>query len=261
MRYLKLYGYFVRHSISKAMEFRIDFFFRILMDVIYYVVNILFFKVIYLHTPMLGGWNEEQMMIFVSIYLLIDAIHMTVFSSNIWWLPFYINKGDLDYYLIRPVSSLYFVSVREFSANSFVNLVIAAGFFIYSLMNYSGDFTFLNFLFLLFLIINGTLLHYTIQVLMILPVFWTHSAKGFIDLFYSLSMAMERPHRIYRGALRVVFTTVLPFALIASFPATLFLEAFKLETFLHLIAISVMMWVLVLFIWSKGLKAYSSASS
>jgi ABC-2 type transport system permease protein len=186
---------------------------------------------------------------------------MTVFSSNIWWLPFYINKGDLDYYLIRPISSLYFVSVREFSANSFVNLLIAAGFFIYSLMNYSGEITFLKFLFLVALIINGTLLHYTIQVLMVLPVFWTHSAKGFIDLFYSLSMAMERPHRIYRGFLRIIFTTLLPFALIASFPAALFLEAFSGETLLHLILISGMMWGLLLLVWSKGLKAYSSASS
>ena len=44
-----------------------------------------------------------------------------------WWLPMLINRGDLDYYLVRPVSTLFFVSFRDFAANSFVNLVIATG--------------------------------------------------------------------------------------------------------------------------------------
>ena len=32
IRYLRLYGYFLRFSFSRAMEFRFDFFFRIFMD-------------------------------------------------------------------------------------------------------------------------------------------------------------------------------------------------------------------------------------
>jgi ABC-2 type transport system permease protein len=58
-RYLNLYIHFLRFSFSKAMEFRLDFSFRILMDVIYYIVNIMLFKVLFLHTDLIGGWNEE----------------------------------------------------------------------------------------------------------------------------------------------------------------------------------------------------------
>ena len=64
-RYIRLYIHFLQFSFSKALEFRLDFFFKIIMDIVYYSVNILFFKVIYLHTPMLGGWTESQMMIFI----------------------------------------------------------------------------------------------------------------------------------------------------------------------------------------------------
>ena len=135
MRYLRLYLFFLQFSFSKAMEFRLDFFFRIAMDVIYYIVNIALFKVLLLHTPIIAGWNEEQMMVFVACYLLVDAVNMTIFSTNMWWLPFYINRGDLDYYLIRPVSPLFFLSLREFSANSFVNLIIAMSFFFYTIFS------------------------------------------------------------------------------------------------------------------------------
>ncbi len=260
-RYIRLYFHFLRFSFSKAMEFRLDFSFRIIMDIIYYTVNILFFKVIYLHTPMLAGWNENQMMIFVSGYLLVDAINMTIFSTNMWWLPYYINKGELDYYLIRPVSPLFFLSLKEFSANSFLNLMMAIGFFTYSLNQYTGPFDTLDiFLYVLFLL-NGSMIYFCTQMLMILPVFWTHSARGFVDLFYSLGLAMERPDRIYKGWLRVLFTFILPFAVIASFPARFFLEPFDWKLFVHTAVVTVFIWSLMLFVWKKGLQNYSSASS
>ena len=43
IRYLRLYGCFLRFSFSRAMEFRLDFFFRVLMDVVWNLVNLGFF--------------------------------------------------------------------------------------------------------------------------------------------------------------------------------------------------------------------------
>src|SRR5258708_2566125 len=106
IRYLRLYAHFVSFSFSRAMEFRVDFFFKIVMDLIFYAVNLLFFRLIYLQTPVLGGWDGHQIMLFVSGYLVIDAVFMTMFAGNLWMLTMFINRGDLDYYLVRPVSSL-----------------------------------------------------------------------------------------------------------------------------------------------------------
>lgn len=261
MRYLRLYLHFLQFSFSKAFEFRLDFFFRVFMDLIYYLVNIFFFKVLFLNTPLVAGWTGDQMMVFVASYLLVDALNMTIFSSNLWWLPTFINKGELDYYLIRPVSPLFFLSLRDFSANSFLNLLMAAGFFAYALTNSGMTLTLFNVTLLVLLIFNGTLLHYFLQMLMILPVFWTHSSRGFVDLFYSMGMAMERPDRIYRGALRVIFTMLLPFALIASFPAKIFIEGLRFDVLLHLGVVTVIFGVLLSAVWRAGLRNYSSASS
>lgn len=260
-RYFQLYLHFLRFSFSKALEFRLDFTFRIIMDIIYYIVNILFFKVIFLHTPLVAGWSQEQMMIFVSCYILVDAISMTVFSSNMWWLPHHINRGELDYHLIRPVSPLFFLSLKEFSANSFMNLIIASGILAYSLVTYSQPYNAWDVLLLIALVLNGTLICYCCQMLMILPVFWTQSSKGFMDLFFSMGIAIERPDRIFKGWLRLIFTVLLPFALVASFPARLFLEKFHWPTFFHLVAVTIGLWLVMLFVWKKGLRAYSSASS
>lgn len=260
-RYLRLYLHFLQFSFSRAMEFRIDFTFRILMDLIYYIVNIVLFKVLFLHSDLIGGWNEEQMMVFVASYLLVDAINMTVFATNMWWFPTYINRGDLDYYLIRPVSPLFFLSLREFSANSFMNVALALALFIYTLVTYSAPIGLGQLLGFILLLLNGTMIYYLIQMLMVLPVFWTHSPRGFIDLFYSLGIAMERPDRIFKGWLRILFTVVLPFSLIASFPAKFFIEGLETSALIHLSLVTVSLWLLMLYIWKKALKSYSSASS
>ena len=243
------------------MEFRLDFFFKIVMDCLYYGVNLSFFKILFLSSPTLAGWSEDQAMVFVSSYLLVDALHMTVFASNMWWLPFFVNRGDLDTYLTRPVSTLFFISLREFAANSFVNLLIALGIFAYFLGQLAIPFTLGQLLFYLALILNGWLLHYVLQMIFIIPVFWTQSSKGFNDFFFSMGMATERPDLIYRGWLRKLLTVVLPFALICSFPARLFFGTESEGLLGHVLAVTVVLWGFMLLMWRKGLRAYSSASS
>jgi ABC-2 type transport system permease protein len=260
-RYVRLYLHFLQFSFSKAMEFRIDFSFRIIMDIIYYLINIGLYQILFLHTKLIAGWSQQQMMIFVACYLLVDALNMTIFSTNMWWLPYYINRGELDYYLTRPVSPLFFLSLREFSANSFINLMIAFGFFGYCIATYSMPWDLGQLITLILLIINGTLIYYCIQMLMILPVFWTQSSKGFVDLFYTLGVAMERPDKIFRGWLRILFTIILPFGLIASFPARSFIEGISQNMLIHLSLVSCALWSVMIFIWKSGLRNYSSASS
>lgn len=261
MRYLRLYLYFLRFSFSKAMEFRIEFFFRIVMDIIFYVVNILFFKIIYGHTESLGGWNEKQALFFVSTVFVVDALNMTIFASNAWWLPIYINRGDLDHYLTKPISPLFFLSLKEFAGNSFLNLILAFSFFIYSFNNLAIDFNLINFMTCSFFIIVGTVLYFLVNLLFILPVFWTHSSRAFGDLFFILAYFMERPDRIFYGASRVVLTSILPFSLMASWPASFVLDGLNLGKIVHISLVVVGISLLVRFIWIKGLRSYSSASS
>lgn len=261
LRYARLYLHFLQFSFSRAMEFRLDFYFRIIMDVVYYAINIAFFKVLYLHTPSLAGWTEGQTMLFVSLFLFVDAMYMTIFINNLWSLSSSINTGGLDYYLVRPVSSLFFVSLRDFAANSFVNLIFAGGIVIWALSLNPAALSVGNVALLILLVINGTLLHYLIQMIYIIPVFWTHSSRGFADMAHIFNAFMERPDRLFTGGMRLLLTVFLPLSLIASFPARLFLEEFDWWVFGHLAAVTVTFFGLVLFLWHKGLRAYASASS
>jgi ABC-2 type transport system permease protein len=238
-----------------------DFFFRIFMDALYYAVNLAFFRLIYLNTSMLGGWNEHQIMIFVASYLLVDAINMTLTSNNAWWIPIFINRGDLDYYLVRPVSSLFFLSLRDFAVNSFINLLMTVGILIWAISRYPDPIPWTRYPLYLALIFNGAFLYYLIRMLTLIPTFWTHSGRGYDQIFWSTARAMERPDRIFQGWARRLFTWLVPFAVIASFPTRLLLEDFSWAILGHLMVVTGVFFGLVVGFWRVGLRAYSSASS
>lgn len=243
------------------MQFRIDFFFRIGMDIVFYIVNIIFYDVVFAHTDLIGGWSRDQMMVFVGGFLMIDALNMTFFADNLSNISFFVNRGDLDYYLIRPVSSLFFLSLREFAANSFVNLLMAGGILAAAILRYSGPTPPAAVALFVLLIVNGTYLRYLLRMLTVIPVFWLHSNRGLELTFYHLVRFIERPDAIFSGAIRIALVTVLPFSLMVSFPARLLLDGFRWGILLHIAVVTLLMTGVVLLLWNRGLRAYSSASS
>ena len=261
LRYIRLYLYFIRFSVGKSMEFRFDFFIRVIMDCTYYLVNMAFFTVLYSHTDALGGWTYSESMVFVAGFFIVDAIHMTLFSSNMWGLPLMINKGDLDYYLVRPVSSLFFLSLRDFATNSFLNLLIAVGILIWVLQTQDVSIGVGGFFLYLVLLFLGALIHYVANLMMLIPIFWTHQGRGLEQIFWNFGRAFERPDRIFTGAARFLFTVVMPFSLMASYPARMILEEFDWKITLHFLAAIFIGFGILISFWNWGLKNYSSASS
>lgn len=261
LRYGRLYLNFLRFSFSRAMEFRVDFFFRIFMDILFYVINIAFYLIVYAHTSELGGWTQDEAMVFVGCYLFLDALSMTVLANNLFYLPVLINRGDLDYYLTRPVSPLFFLSLRDFAANSFVNLLVAVGLLAYFIAQYEGPATAGRILLLVMFLLVGAGLRYMVRMLTIIPVFWWQSGRGLEMIFYNMTRFVERPDRIFTGWVRRLLISVLPFALMASFPARMFLEKFDWLIAAHMLAVTVCFGFVLAGFWRAGLRAYSSASS
>lgn len=261
LRYLRLYAAFVRFSVSKSLQFRFDFFFRVFMDMLWYAQYLVFFDVLYAQSGTIGGWDRHQGYVFTGALFVLDAMQMTFFSNNIWHLPDAVNKGDLDYHLLRPVSSLFMLTCRDFAVNSALNLLMALGVLLHALLTYPHALPTLNVLVFVPLLLVGLFIHLFLQILFLLPVFWIHSGSGLRDLLWTLDPANARPAGIWKGWVRRLLTTVLPFAVIVSFPVRVLFEGPQAEILLHVLAIAACLGAVVGFLWRRGLRAYASASS
>jgi ABC-2 type transport system permease protein len=261
IRYLRLYAHFLRFSFSRAMQFRLDFFFRVGMDTFWYAMHLVLFDVLYRHTDRLGGWNRDETYLFLGGVFVADALQMTLVSNNLWQFTLAVNKGDLDYHLVRPVSTLFFVSLRDFAANSFLNLLIAVGILVWAIARYPGDLPATTIAVYVPMLLAGGFIHYCLQLGFLLPVFWTHSGTGLRDVFWTMDTYTSRPAGIFRGWVRRVLVSVLPLALVVSYPTRILVEGPSWEVVLHVTGVAVGAFLVLLWIWKRGLRAYASASS
>ena len=260
-RYLRLYAYFIRFAFSRAMEFRVDFFFRIFMDMSYYAVNLTFFTVVYRHVTSIAGWREDQALVFVAGYLLVDAVSMTLFSNNHWQFTQLVNRGDLDYFLVRPISTFFFISFRDFAANSFLNLLMTLGIMAWAIGHCQQTFTAGSIALYLMLLMVGVFLHHAMFMMFMIPVFWAHRVDGLRMLALGLSQLGERPHRVYSRAVQRVLLSILPSAMIASVPATVLFEGMTIGIAANIVGVCIGFYGVLMLFWRAGLRAYSSASS
>ena len=260
-RYLRLYAHFLRFSFSKAMQFRVDFFFRVGMDALWYAMHLVFFGVLYGHTGLVGGWTQDQTYLFLGGVFVSDAIQMTLFSNNLWQFTVAVNKGELDYHLVRPVSTLFFVSLREFAANSFLNLLLAVAILVWAMLRYPAPLDPLAIALYVPMLLLGVLIHYCLQMVFLLPVFWIHAGEGLRTVFWTLDAYTSKPAGIFGGWVKRLLVSFVPLALVVSYPTRVLLEGPSLSLVLHMVGVAVASFLLLLWVWRKGLAAYSSASS
>lgn len=261
LRFLRLYWAIVKFSISQALEFRVDLIFRLGMDITYYTINIVFFKILFHHTNLLGGWRGDEVMLFLSEALLMNGLFMTFIARNIWEFPAVVNRGELDSYLTRPVSPLLTLLLRHFQFGSLLNLLLGFLFFAYALSQYQGVIFWYNAFAAFLMFINGFVLLVCLRLLSVIPVFWTQSQFGFHMLFQSFEQVLSRPEVIFRGVTHAVFLTLVPLFVVTSFPARVFFGELTFEELLFGLLITTTFCSLIGFIWKLGLRSYSSASS
>lgn len=261
MRYARLYLHMLRFSFSEFLQWKLDYFFRVFMDVVFYAVQLGFFGILYRHTTMIAGWNYDQILVFVSGFFVVDALWMSLFSNNMWWFPFLINRGDLDYYLTRPVSTLFFVSLRLFAANSCMNLLMAVGIWIWALGRYPGEVTAAQVALYCLLMVNGAFLQYVMNMLFLIPAFWMQSERAMGNTFFVFMEFSSRPHGIYPYALRMILTLFLPLAMVASIPADVFFNGLTPATLLTIVGVTAFSFSMMVGLWKLGLRSYASASS
>ena len=86
--------------------------------------------------------------------------------------------------------------------------------------------------------------------------------RVFVILFLYTPVFCQTPALTYiTGAMRIILTSILPFGIMASYPATIFLEGFDWMIVLQFFGVVLAFGVGMKWFWNKGIAVYSSASS
>jgi len=261
LRYLQIWLASARYSITRTLMFRFDFFLWATVELVWMGVNLLLIAVVYGHTDAIAGWTKYEMMLLVGTAMLIQRLLFGFFWTSLFETARNIRSGHFDFFLAQPGNVMFMTTTRKIDPDSLVNTFVAAGVIMYSaaqlgLQPSAGDIA----LYLL-MILCGLLIHYSALTLTVALAFWITNAQGLEGSYFTLFEFSRIPRQAFAGIVNVIFVWFLPAVIVSNVPAHTLLHGFDPMSALWLLAATIAWFSLACFVFHRGLRRYSSASS
>lgn len=259
--YARIWLASARYAITRTLMFRGDFFVWALVELFWMTVNILMVSVIYEHTDTVAGWTKYQMMLLVGTSMLIQRFLMGFFWSSIFEMGRNIRSGNFDFFLAQPGNVMFTATTRKLDPDSLVNSLVALSVVAYSAHQLHLTPSLLDLGLYGLLVVCGVVIHYSVLVLCISAAFWITSAQGIEGSYFTLSEFSRLPRQAFHGLANLVFVWALPMVVVSNVPAHTLLHGFDLGLTAWVVGMAVAWFSLAVFVFHRGLKRYSSASS
>src|SRR6266702_2368525 len=165
-RYLRIYAALWKNSVTREMIFKSNFLLWIVVELLWFGLQLSLIGVLYLHTDHIGTWTKWQVVMLIGASHFIQQIFQAFFLINCTNLSELIRTGKLDFLLLLPVNTRFVVSLRQVDLGAFVNALSALGVIIYAAHRLSLVPTVLQAAGFLVLCLAGVLIHYSLMFLL-----------------------------------------------------------------------------------------------
>lgn len=261
-RYLNLYLALWRNSVVREMGFKVNFILWIIVEMMWFGLQLAFVGVIYLHTDHIGTWSKWEVVMLMGGAHFIQQLFTAFFLNNCVNLSELVRTGRLDFLLLLPVNTRFLLSLRQVDLGAFVNAasaLVVMGYAAHQLHLAPSTLQIAGFLLLAAV---GVLIHYSLMFLLASVSFWTVRAQGIVWGYYNLFSLARLPDEAFRGLFKMVFTFVLPMLLVANVPVRLLVGRITSPlSLLLLLGMALVCFLISEWGWRVSVKRYTSASS
>ena len=260
-RYFSLLGLFVRTSLQIALEYRANFIVSAFQSSFWLAMGIISTLVFFRFTGTLGGWQFEQVLLVVGLYRIFEGIIDGVLRPNITRIVEHIQKGTMDFLLLKPIDSQFIASLREYNLRTIPDFVVGAGLIIYGLFALGRVPSLSEIGIFVLLMVCGSLMVYSIWMLLVTTAFWFVRVENITELFSTAYETARFPVTTYSPAIRAALTFVVPIAFLTTFPAAALLDLLEPRYLLSAPFMAVALFTACRLFWKLALRSYTSASS
>lgn len=259
--YWSLYRAFLRTSLVREMEFRANFWAKVLYNIIWLSFFLVTLKIIYRHTESIAGWTESEALVLASTLYFIDALISTFFYFGLDELPTMVRQGTLDFVLFKPVDSQFWISLRRINLDQLGSLVVAVLLGGYAMFQLEYVPTLLNVGVYFGMVLTGVVIFYSFHFMMMTLSIWLVRVDNLWALSEVFTQIGRFPTDVFDAVLRRVFTYLLPVAFLATIPTKALLGKATPSFLLFSVLWGVGFFVMGRIFWRYALRSYTSASS
>jgi viologen exporter family transport system permease protein len=260
-RYATLLGVQLRASLQLAMQYRADFLIGGLMALFWLFWNLVPMVVVWRTRPSVAGWTFPEALLVVAWFTLLRGLLEGAVQPSLLAVVEHIRKGTLDFVLLKPADAQFLVSTSRFEPARSLDVIGAIGLMVWALRTLGRSPSAAQIATAFLLTLASAALLYSLAILVVSAAFWVVRLDNLIYLFNSIFDAGRWPRSVFRGAWRLLFTFVIPLALMTTYPAEALLGRLAPSTLGLALAGTVLFALGSRFLWLRAIGHYTSASS
>jgi ABC-2 type transport system permease protein len=260
-RYLSLFSLFARNSLQVALEYRANFVVAFFQSSFWLIWGIIGTLVFFRFTGTLGGWTLAQVLLVVGMFRIFEGVIDGVMRPNITRIVEHIQKGTLDFVLLKPVDSQFMASLRQLNLMVLPDFIVGFGLIGYGLWMQRlvpGPREVLGFL---LLVGCGALIAYSLWMLLATTAFWLVRIENVTEVLTALYETGRYPVSAFSTGLRIALTFLVPIAFMTTFPAAALLGTLEGVYFAIAPLMAAGLFLAARAFWRYALRSYTSASS
>jgi ABC-2 type transport system permease protein len=259
LRYLKVSLLQARNSLIREMSFKANFLLWTVVEVLWFMGQVLFIEVLFAHVDGIGDWTKWEVVALVGTHQVIAQLFQAFFYVNLTQIPELVRTGKLDVFLTLPLDTQFAVSTRQIGLDNIINAGIGLSIVGWALSKLGVVVSAKTVLLYTACLLVGVSVHYSVMFSLSTLCFWIIRAQGLIYGYFNLFNIGRYPDSVYRGPFRIVFSWVIPVILVANVPARILTRhgEFTWATMAPLLLGAAALLCFTRWFWLRGLSRYS----
>jgi len=251
----------LRASIALALQYRLEFLVEGALAILWIAVTLIPMLVVFGTRDAVEGWTFPEMLLVLGWFVALKGVLEGAVSPSLTAVIEHVRTGTLDFVLLKPADAQLLVSVAKLEPWRIVDVVGAGFIFAYAFGKLGRAPTAGEVLAAGAMLLGALLVLYSIAILVVSIAFFAVRVDNLLYLFQSVFDVARWPSTIFRGFLAVLFTYVLPLALMTTYPALALLGRLRAGTALGALAGAIAFAAFARVLWSLSIRRYTSASS
>ncbi len=199
-RHLRVWRRFVIMAFVREAAYHAHFVVGRLDGIAQLALAVTVFLLVYRYTDAVAGWSRDEALLLTGIYRIVEGLIALQIAPNMRAIAGYIRRGELDFYLLRPVSSQFLVSLRRLQPDELGNVLVGLGLAVYAGNAAGVRWGAAGLVEAAAFLLRGLVLLYALWFATVTLAFWLVQVDTLDLLFYSLFETARYPVSYFAAA-------------------------------------------------------------
>jgi len=260
-RYLRSLLHFWRSSLEAETEYQLNVLLELLSVGGNLAGSLFVLSLLFAGESSLGGWSWSEALVVLGLYTLLDGFTSCVLQPNLSRIVNHVQQGTLDFVLLKPIDSQFWLSLRCFSPWGVPGLLTGLVLIAIGVETSTPSLEPAALLLGSLMLLSGGLILYSLWFALSALSIWFVKVWNATEVLRYTLVAGRYPVSAYPPALRTVFVFILPVAFMTTVPSQALLGQGSWPWALGSLLMAGGSLIGSRWFWRFALRHYTSASS